>query len=189
MNDIKSVATDMLSWAAKSSIIWFLGSHSLDTLRWIFNDEVERVYSVSRSGILKSYGIDTTDIYLTTLEFAGGGIAHMENGWITPNANPCINDIKCNILGKKGMISIDASNHNLIQKFTDEKVENPDILVGHQIHGELKGFAYESIRHFIDRLIDGKAFYVSIDDAARTSLALCAVLESSVTRQPVCVKY
>ena len=39
-SDCKWVATDMLSWAAKSSILWFLGSHSLDTLRWLFDDEV-----------------------------------------------------------------------------------------------------------------------------------------------------
>ena len=47
LNDIKWVATDLLPWAAQSSILWFLGSHSLDTLRWFFNDEVKRVYSVS----------------------------------------------------------------------------------------------------------------------------------------------
>ena len=103
LNDIKWVATDMLSWTAQSSILWFLGSHSLDTLRWLFNDEVKRVYSVSRSGIMESLGISAADTYLTTLEFKNGGIAQMENAWITPNANPCLNDIKCNILGSKNM--------------------------------------------------------------------------------------
>ena len=33
----------MLPWASRSSILWFLGSHSLDTLRWFFHDEVKRV--------------------------------------------------------------------------------------------------------------------------------------------------
>ncbi|HHV96225.1 MAG TPA: Gfo/Idh/MocA family oxidoreductase [Clostridiaceae bacterium] len=187
LNDIKWVATDLLSWAAKSSILWFLGSHSLDTLRWMFNDEVERVYSVSREGILKGLGIDTVDVYLTTIEFKNGGIAQMENGWITPNGNPCVNDFKFNILGTKGMISIDASNHNLIQKYTDTGAKTPDILVSHFIQDKPKGFAYESIRHFIDRLIDGKEFYVTLQDAANTSLALCAVMESARIGQPVVV--
>ena len=93
LNDIKWVATDMLPWAAKSSILWFLGSHSLDTLRWFFNDEVARVYSVSRDGVLKGKGVDTVDEYLTTIEFKNGGIAQMENGWITPDANPCVNAV------------------------------------------------------------------------------------------------
>jgi predicted dehydrogenase len=145
LNDIKWVATDLLPWAAKSSILWFLGSHSLDTLRWLFNDEVKRVYAVSREGILKGMGVDTVDTYQSTLEFRKGGIAQMENGWITPNANPCVNDIKFNILGDKGMISLDLSNHNLIQKYTDEKVTVPDVVVQHEVFGQPKGFAFESI--------------------------------------------
>lgn len=189
LNDIKWVATDMLPWASTSSILWFLGSHSLDTLRWFFDDEVARVYSVSREGILKGKGIDTVDEYLTTIEFKRGGVAQMENGWITPNANPCVNDIKFNVLGTKGMISIDASNHNLIQMYTDEKVVVPDVIVQNSIFGEPKGFAFESIRKFIDCIIDGTEFPVTVLDAANTSIAILAIMESAKTRMPVEVKY
>ncbi len=189
LNDIKWVATDMLPWAAQSSILWFLGSHSLDTLRWFFKSEVKRVYAVSRAGVLQAEGVDTVDLYQSTLEFANGGVAQMENGWITPNANPCVNDIKFNLLGTRGMIAIDASNHNLIQKYTDKTVEVPDILVKHSIFDEPKGFAYESVRSFVDRMIDGRDFAVSLQDAANTSLALLAVMESARTRQPVEVAY
>jgi predicted dehydrogenase len=179
----------MLSWAAQTSILWFLGSHSLDTLRWIFDDEVKRVYSVSREGVLKGLGVDAADMYLTTLEFQKGGIAQMENGWITPNANPCVNDIKFTVLGTKGMISIDASNHTLIQQYTDHAVKVPDVLVQNSIFAAPKGFAFESIRTFVDRMLDGKDFPVSLKDAANTSLALLAVIESAKTRMPVEVVY
>ena len=189
LNDIKWVATDMLSWTAESSILWFLGSHSLDTLRWLFDDEVKRVYSVARSGVMEKLGIPTVDTYLTTLEFAKGGIAQMENAWITPNGNPCLNDIKCNILGEKGMVAIDASNHNLIQKYTDSAVQVPDILVRNTVHGRVKGFAYESIRSFVDKIISDEPFIVSMEDAAKTSLAILAIMESAKTRTPVDVAY
>lgn len=189
LNDIKWVATDMLPWAAQSSILWFLGSHSLDTLRWFFQDEVERVYSVSREGILKDLGVDTTDMYLTTLEFKKGGIAHMENGWITPNANPCVNDIKFNILGTKGMISIDTSHHNMIQQYTDNKVTVPDVIVQNSVFGKPKGFAFESIRAFVDCILDGSEFPVSMYDAANTSLTILAIMESAKKRTPVKVQY
>ena len=188
LNDIKWVATDMLRWASKSSILWFLGSHSLDTLRWMFNDEVKRVYSVSRSGLLKSQGVDTVDEYLTTIEFRNGGIAQMENGWITPNANPCVNDIKFNVLGTKGMIALDVSNHNLIQMYTDDKVTVPDVLVQNHIFGNPKGFAFESIRSFVDCLLTGEPFHVSLEDAANTSLAILAIMESAEKRMPVDVE-
>jgi len=189
LNDAKWVATDMLAWAAQSSILWFLGSHSLDILRWFFNDEVARVYSVSRQGILKSKGVDTVDVYLTTLEFKNGGIAQMENGWITPNANPCTTDNKFSILGDKGMISIDLSNHNLIQKYTDDKTTIPDILVQHSVFDFPKGFAFESIRSFVDCILSGEEFKVSVQDGANTSLALLAIMESAKSRTPIEVKY
>jgi predicted dehydrogenase len=189
LNDIKWVATDMLPWASQSSILWFLGSHSLDTLRWFFNDEIERVYAVSREGILKGLGVDTVDTYLSTLEFRRGGIAQMENGWITPNANPCVNDIKFNILGEKGMISLDLSGHSLIRKYTDEKVTVPDVVVQHEVFGQPRGFAFESIRSFVDCLLSGGEFHVSVEDAANTSLALLAIMESARNRRPVEVRY
>lgn len=188
LNDIKWVATNMLPWAAKSSILWFLGSHSLDTLRWLFADEVDRVYSVSTSGILSSEGVETVDQYLTTLEFKHGGIAHMENGWITPNANPCVNDIKCTITGDKGMISIDASHHNLIQKVTSQSMVVPDVLVQNQIFDQPKGFAFESIRSFVDCLYEDKPFHLSLYDAANTSLTILAIMESAKTRMPIKVE-
>jgi predicted dehydrogenase len=189
LNDIKWVATDMLPWAAESSILWFLGSHSLDTLRWIFDDEVVRVYSVSREGVLKKKGVDTADQYLTTLEFSRGGIAQMENGWITPDANPCINDIKFSVLGDKGMISMDLSNHNVIQKYTDTTVKVPDVFVTNSVFGRPTGFAFESIRSFVDCIISGEEFHLTLEDAANTSIAILAIIESAKTRTPVEVRY
>ena len=189
LNDIKWVGTDMLSWTAQSSILWFLGSHSLDTLRWLFADEVKRVYSVSRSGVMEGLGVPTEDTFLTTLEFNNGCVAQMENSWIAPNGNPSLNDIKCNILGSKGMVAIDASNHNLIQKFTDERAYTPDILITNSVHGRVKGFAYESIRSFVDKIISGEEFVVTMEDAAKTTLAILAVMESAKKRTPVEVVY
>ena len=189
LNDIKWVATDMLSWAAQSSILWFLGSHTVDTLRWFFSDEVEQVYSVSSSGVLKKLGVDTVDIYQTILQFKKGGIASIENSWITPNTHPSINDIKFNITGTKGMINLDLTNNQMIERFTEDKNDRPDVLVSHFVHGKAKGFAYESIRHFVDCLVSGEDFLVSIDDAANTSLVVLAILESAATGKPVKVKY
>ena len=189
LNDCKWVATDMLSWSASSSILWFLGSHSLDTLRWVLGSDVERVYSVSRKGVMAGLGIDATDIYMTTLEFENGCIAQMENAWITPNGNTNVNDIKFTLLCTEGMVNIDASSHNMIQVATEEKLSVPDVLVQHYIDGEPKGFAFESIRSFVERLVDGKEFLVSVEDAAKTSLALLAVMESAEARVPVRVGY
>ncbi|MDD3036229.1 MAG: Gfo/Idh/MocA family oxidoreductase, partial [Candidatus Saccharimonadaceae bacterium] len=176
LNDIKWVATDLLPWAARSSILWFLGSHSLDTLRWMFGSDVKRVYAVSRQGLLKEAGVDTIDIYQSTLEFAGGGIAQMENGWITPNGNPNVNDMKCTLLGTRGMISIDTTHHNLIQHVSEDRLRVPDVLVQNHVFGEPKGFAFESIRGFIDRLVDGKPFTQGIMDILSPDICIYFII-------------
>lgn len=188
-SDVKWVATDMLSWASRSSILWFLGSHSLDTLRWIFGDEVKRVYAVKRKGILEELGVDTEDIYLTTIEFEHGGIAQMENGWITPNGNTNVNDYKFSVLCTKGMINMDLSSHNLIQEVTEENTSTSDILVSNRVFDRCKGLSYESIRDFIDRLVDGREFRVSMEDARRTAIAILAIMESAEKGMPVEVNY
>lgn len=188
-SDVKWVATDMLSWASRSSILWFLGSHSLDTLRWIFNDEVKRVYSVKKEGILKKLGVDTADIYLTTIEFEKGGVAHMENGWVTPNGNTNVNDFRFSILCTEGMISLDLSSHNMIHMVTEEKAYTPDVLVSNKVFDKYKGLSYESIRDFIDRLVDGKEFRVTLEDSRKTALAIISILESAEKGIPVEVKY
>lgn len=189
LNDVKWVATDLLPWAGKSSILWFLGSHSVDTLRWIFDDEVERVYSVSREGVLKKEGVDAVDIYQTILEFKHGGIATMENGWITPNNNPWVNDLKFNILGTKGMFNLDLSNNQMIERITEEKNDRPDVLVKHFVHGKPKGFSFESIKHFVDCLKTGEDFMISIEDAVNTTRVVLAIIESAQERKPVYVYY
>ena len=189
LNDIKWVATDMLSWSASSSILWFLGSHSLDTLSWLFNSRLRRVYAVASRGVLDKLGVDTVDAYFSTLEFENGCVAQMENGWICPNANPNVNDMKCTILGDKGMISIDTSHHTMIQKYTDQAVTVPDVLVRNSVHGRVKGFAYESIRSFVDKLSSGDDFVVSLEDAAAASLGILAIMESSKKGMPVDVAY
>lgn len=96
--------------------------------------------------MLDALNVPTDNVFQTTIEL---------NGWITPNANPCVSDIKCNLCGDKGMIAIDASNHNLIQYYSDDKMTVPDVLVRNRVHGYVKRFAYESILSFVDRLAIG----------------------------------
>ena len=92
----------------------------------------------------------------------------MENGWVTPNGNRNINDFRCSVMCTEGMISLDLSSHNLIEEVTEEKASVPDILVSNMVFDRCKGLSYESIRDFVDRLVDGKEFRVTLEDARKT---------------------
>lgn len=189
LNDTIYVPTQMLAWAAKSSVLWFLGSHAVDTLRFLLHDEVARVYAVARSGVLKSRGLDVPDIYQSILEFKGGAVATVENNWIVPNTNPSVNDFKVNVLGSKGMISLDLTHSQFIERFLENSSDRPAFLHDVQVYGRRVGFVYESIRHFVDCLAEGKPVQATLDDGVKVTKVILAILESADKQEPVSVRY
>ena len=72
LNDTLFVPTRMLSWAAQSSPVRFLGSHIVDLIRWMSCAEISRVYAVSRSVVLREAGVDTPDFFQYILELSNG---------------------------------------------------------------------------------------------------------------------
>lgn len=189
LNDTLQVPTRLLSWAAKSSVLWFLGSHTVDMLRYLFDDEVERVYAVSRSEVLRSKGFDVPDIYQSILEFKTGVIATIENHWIAPDTNPSVNDIKVNILGSKGMINLDLTHNQLMERYLEDSSDRPDCLVAPLVRDKHVGFAYESIRDFVNCLAKGKPVQAGLEDGIRVTKVILAILESATHRKPVDVAY
>ncbi len=188
LNDTIEVPLEMLSWAAQSSIAWFLGSHSVDTLRWFVGAEVSRVYALEVRSVLAALGKDMADGYHTLLEFENGVVASMENNWIVPRSHPNINDIKINLLGSAGMIDMDLTNHGVVRRFTRDRMDYPDVFVQPLVHGRPAGFAHASIWDFCDRLVSGEPFVVGLEDGVTVTKVVCAMLESSRQRQPVEVR-
>lgn len=185
LNDNKSVATDMLAWSGESSILWFLGSHSLDILCYLCGSRPKTVYALSRKGILEKMGVDIVDVYQTSIEFENGCIAQMENGWIVPNGNTALIDLKCNIMCEKGMFQINGSNSDMLQVTTEERTTTPNCIARPVINGRVEGFAPNNIRAFTDGLYYGIPFNITVDEAVDSCLALLAIMESARTKQVV----
>jgi len=189
LNDTKTVATDMLSWTADSSVLWFLGSHTLDLLCYLSGSRPKTVYALSRQGVLQSLGINTVDIYQTSIEFENGVIAQMENGWIVPNGNTAIIDMKCSILCERGAFSINSSDSDMLKVITEERTMTPNTIARPIINGRVEGFAPNNIRSFVDGLYFDQPFNITVDEAADTCLAILAILESAEKKQTVTVRY
>jgi predicted dehydrogenase len=189
LNNTLYVPLKMLAWSSASSILWFLGSHAIDTLRYLFQDEIVRVYSVSRSGVLRAQGLDVPDIYQTILEFRNGPIATVENHWIMPDSSPKFNDFKVNILGSKGMLNMDLTHNQLIERYLSDVSDRPDVFGSLLTRGHHVGFVYESIKHFVDCVADGKEPEATLDDGVRVSKVILAMMESARVREPVKVIY
>ncbi len=194
LNDTVYVPTKMLSWGGTSTVVWFLGSHSLDLVTWLFGDRITRVYSVARSRVLAAKGVNTPDFFHTIVELKGGGVAHVENCWIMSTAMPTVFDFKCEFIGSEGTAFIDCSSHRMLQKFSSKEISPissspgtsyPDVAVATEVHGKPGGFGIESILHFADCVVHDKEPLVTPEEGVRNVAALVAVHESAAKGLPV----
>lgn len=184
LNNTIFVPTQMLKWAGQSATIWFTGSHLIDLVSWLMNSPVRRVYSVSRSRVLTERGIPTPDFFETTLEFASGAVAFVENCWILPNSEPNVVDFKLRCIGSKGSAGVDTTHNRTFEQY-GERAAYRDVLGMAEIFGEQQGFALESIHHFADCVIANRTPLPSGEDGLRNTEIICAALQSAQTGQPV----
>lgn len=194
LNDTIYVPTEMLSWGGKSSVLWFLGSHSVDLVRWLFDDEVERVYCVERSRVLKARGLDTPDFYHYILELKGGGVAHIENCWILSNAYPTVGDLKCEFVGSEGTAIFSVVKSDTVELYSDKPLRAfgstpgvlfPDTNVLMDSYGKPVGFGVESILYFAKCVIEGKKPFITPQDGLENTRVLLAAIASARQGQPV----
>lgn len=178
------VPLQMLSWSGKSSVAWFLGSHSIDLARWLFQDEAKKVYSVSRSNILKDLNKTTPDFFASIIEFKKGGVAIIENSWILPDSLPSVGDFKFELIGSKGATYVDFTGSKCVSKYA-KKASFPDILEAPVIYGKVSGFAIASIRHFVDCIYEEKTPIVTGEDGLANTRIICAIYESMKKGEPV----
>jgi len=179
------VPLKMLSWANRSSVLWFLGSHAADMTCWLLGEWPHRVYTVSRREVLKSRGVDTPDLFASTFEFPSGAVAVIENVWLLPETAPNVVDVKCELIGTKEALYLNTSHHAALEMHTPAGVKYGDALGAPFVHGRYYGFQIESIRHFADCVVSGRDPLVSGEEALEVTRALCAAEESARTGLPV----
>ena len=188
LNDTLFVPTRMLSWAARSSPVHFLGSHVIDLIRWLSAAEVTRVYAVSRSVVLKQAGVDTPDFFQYLLELSSGATAMVENCWIVNESSPSVFDFQCEFIATRGSAYVNASHHRMVEVYTDRGIAFPDVAGAPELHGRPVGFAIAAIEHFIDCVVHDRQPMVTGEDGLIAARVVEAIEESARTRQPVEVR-
>ena len=185
IHDTIYVPTKMLSWAARSSPIWFLGSHGADLLRWLVDDEVRTVYCVARSGVLNRLGVATPDVFMTTLTFRNGFVATMETGWILPESEPAIVDFRFDMTCGAGAVRVNFNHNRMLEVTTRDRVECPNMIADVEVFGKEYGLTLESIRHFVACVAEDRAPLVTARDGLINTATLVAALESAQHGRPV----
>ena len=122
LNDSIFVPTKMLSWAAGSTVGWFLFPHTVDLALWLSGQKAVSVYAVGQKKVLTEMGIDTFDSITATVEFAGGMVGTFSSSWIYPESIPLIYDMRFEVLGSDGALEVDLRDQN-IHKMTSDVMD------------------------------------------------------------------
>ena len=185
LNDTLFVPTKMLIWAARSSPVHFLGSHIVDLIRWLSAAEVDRVYAVSRSVVLKQAGVDTPDFFQYILELSSGATAMVENCWIVNESSPSVFDFQSEFVGTLGTAYVNASHHRMVETYTAKGIRFPDVAGAPDLYGRPVGFAVAAIEHFIECLVNDTPPMVTGEDGLSAARVVAAIEKSAQERQPV----
>lgn len=173
-DDTIMVPTEMLGWAGRTTCAWFLSSHDIDLVTWLFGDRIETVTALARSGVLAGRGIDTPDAVHIQARFAGGAIATFESAWIYPNTFPTATDSYMTLVGERGAIQLDRQKENIVVA-TESQFQYPRNMLQRVVHGVPAGAYRDALRHFLDCCHSGGEPLVDVESARHVT----AVLEAA----------
>lgn len=176
LSDTIYVPTKMLSWASKTSVVYFLMSHTADLARWIFSDEVEAVTAFAQFKVLKSMGINVPDYVVAVLEFSQGAKVVLESSWILPESLPTIVDFRTEIIGEKGVAYTNTTFQSVV--IAGEEYSYPAHFPIAELNERTVGFVRESIHHFIDSILTDSEPIVKPWDGVINTLILESITKS-----------
>lgn len=179
LNDTIFVPTTMLKWSRKTNVVFFIGSHAIDLLCWLMSSNVESVYSVSMSVVLKERAINTPDYFQTLIKFKTGTSALLENSWILPLTSANIYDFKAEFVGTNGTMYIDSSHNRCVEKYIENESAYPDVLGLYSNSEGIRGFVADSINHFIRCVLEDREPDVKLEDGVTNVAIIRAIIESA----------
>ncbi|MCS7104088.1 MAG: Gfo/Idh/MocA family oxidoreductase [Thermofilaceae archaeon] len=181
LNDAISVPLGMLSWASKSSVAFFLMSHTVDLARWYFTGPVREVYATSVTKVLRDLG--TPDAYGAILKF-DEGFALLESSWVLPETSPSIFDFKLELVCTKGAVHVDTEKEN-ISISSSRGYIFPHLAKQYRVNKTIVGFLKEVDRHFVRCILGSSEPALTADDGVENVRVIEAVIRSSSEGKPV----
>ena len=182
LNDTLFVPTQMLSWAGRSTVGWFLLPHLLDLAIWLSGKKPSQVYAVANKKVLPPLGIDTYDTICTTISFHGDMQAMFETSWVLPETLPTVFDFKLEIVGDKGAMFADMQDQ-MVHQNTD-RFTYPGTLVV-DIYGQMRGFPLYMLDSFIESVKNDTEPLATIEEGYEVTRVIDAVHRSILSGQPV----
>lgn len=168
--------------AVSGGLIVDMAIHDFDSLRWLMDDEIERVYAEAASLVypeLASVGdVDTATI---SVRFARGGLGNVEVSRTAIYGY----DIRCEVVGALGTLEIGYLRETPVLLLNRDGVTHD--VVPH--FPERFGPAYtRQLEHFVECLLHDRVPVVGAADARAALIACLAATRSQHERRIVCLR-
>ncbi len=160
-----------------------MGSHSLDTLRWMMGDEIATVYGATRQR-LHSY-LEAEDVGCAVVQFQNGAVGTIEG---TTNVYPQNLEETLYLFGENGTVKLGGRSCNAVDvwQFASGTSEDDakqglaeEVL---NVYGNGHTSLYADM---IEAIQTGRAPYVDAQAGRRALELVLAIYKSQKTGQPV----
>lgn len=149
-------------WAAKTSILQYLGVHYIDLIRFATNARPKRVMAIGQKSEIIQHDIDTYDAIQCVIEWEmPDGVQFTETiltSWVDPESSTAISDQKIKFIGSKGRFEADQKDRGITINTDNLGVQhiNPDFCMPYGTkNGEIHwhGYGIESITTFLNDVL------------------------------------
>lgn len=157
--------------AVSGGLIVDMGIHDFDVIRWLMNDDIQRVYSeVSSLVYPELLSVGDVDTALINVRFVRGGLGNVE----VSRSGIYGYDIQCEVIGTKGALQIGYLRETAINILTKEGLSHDIVPYFPQRFGK----AYTAqIEHFVECLLhDKQPIVTSADARAALQAAIAATI-------------
>ncbi|KAA3646517.1 MAG: gfo/Idh/MocA family oxidoreductase [Chloroflexi bacterium] len=156
----------------RTGVMFFLGVHDFDAMRWIVGSEPVSVYCESANAVDSKYPIENETFSI--IRFTNGAIGCAHIGWYLPANHPAGFDFKLDVTGSQGILSLDMMKQG-IELHTTSGSRYP--FMAAPLIAEDKDF--------VDAVLDDGPSPVSGHDGLVAVRMVLGALESIESNQPV----
>lgn len=173
--------------AGRVSIVFYLGSHSVDAIQWIVGSPIVEVTSTSVRKFMTRFNTD--DAVLSLLQFENGAIGMLENSWLRPNgaATRRIGSSLV-IMGTQGALHVETNTAGMtVYQPNVAESATPPYSFDKTVFGQISGVYRDEFAHFLECIRTGTSPIVSPQQAL-SAVMVCAAIERSVSEhRPIAI--
>jgi predicted dehydrogenase len=150
--------------------------HVIDLLRWFWKTEVTELYAEVGTKLLHP-DLNIDDVGLLSFQLANGIYGTLDTSWSRPSSYPTWGDVKIEVVGEKGVVTVDAFRQALS--------------VSSNLWGKTRWVPWGSdmdlalITDFVEMIRTGRAPFISGEDGLRALEVALAAYQSAATLLPI----